>query len=58
MDHLHIKYNDFSRTFLKKLSSNVSQYQCVFDLVWFYGISTIVGYLMPNPFYTYILNGF
>ena len=19
------------------------------DLVWFYGISTIVGYLMPNP---------
>ena len=20
-----------------------------FDLVWFYGISTIVGYLMPNP---------
>ncbi len=24
------------------------------SLVWFYGISTIVGYLMPNPFYTYI----
>ena len=24
------------------------------DLVWFYGISTIVGYLMPNPLYTYI----
>ena len=23
---------------------------CVFGLVWFYGISTIVGYLMPNPF--------
>ena len=23
-------------------------------LVWFYGISTIVGYLMPNPVYTYI----
>ena len=22
-------------------------------LVWFYGISTIVGYLLPNPFYTY-----
>ena len=21
-----------------------------FDLVWFYGISTIVCYLMPNPF--------
>ena len=25
-------------------------------LVRFYGISTIVGYLMPNPLYTYILN--
>ena len=24
------------------------------SLVWFYGISTIVGYLMPNPVYTYI----
>ena len=27
-----------------------------FDLVWFYGISTIVGYLMPNPLYACILN--
>ena len=26
------------------------------SLVWFYGISIIVGYLMPNPLYTYILN--
>ena len=26
------------------------------SLVGFYGISTIVGYLMPNPLYTYILN--
>ena len=25
-----------------------------FVLVWFYGISTFVGYLMPNPFYTKI----
>ena len=24
--------------------------------VWFYGQSTIVGYLMPNPVYTYILD--
>ena len=23
-------------------------------LVWFYGISTIVGYLIPNPLYIYI----
>ena len=27
-----------------------------FGWVGFYGISTIVGYLMLNPFYTYILN--
>ena len=27
-----------------------------FGFVLFYGISTIVGYLMPNPLYTYILN--
>ena len=27
----------------------------IFGLVGFYGISTIVGYLMPNPLYTYIL---
>ena len=27
-----------------------------FGLVEFYGISTIVGYLMPNPLFTYILN--
>ena len=27
-----------------------------FGLVGIYGISTIVGYSVPNPFYTYILN--
>ena len=25
-------------------------------MVWFYGIFTIVGYLMPNLVYTYILD--
>ena len=25
-------------------------------LMGFYGISAFVGYLMPNPFYAYILN--
>ena len=28
----------------------------IYDLVWFYGISVIVGYSMSNPIYTYILN--
>ena len=27
-----------------------------FGLVWFNGISTIIGYLMPNLLYAYILN--
>ena len=27
-----------------------------FNLVGFNGITTIVGYLIPNPLYTYILN--
>ena len=27
-----------------------------FSLVWFYGMSTIVGYLMPNSVFTYVLN--
>ena len=31
------------------------KYIC-FGLVWFDGISPIVGYLMPNPLYTYIFN--
>ena len=26
----------------------------LFDLIRFYGMSTIVGYLMPNPIFTYI----
>ena len=29
---------------------------CAFHLVWFYDIATIVGYLMPNPPHTYIIN--
>ena len=28
----------------------------IYDLVGFYGISTIGGYLMPNLLYTYTLN--
>ena len=27
-----------------------------FGVVGFYGISTTVGHLIPNPLYTYILN--
>ena len=31
-------------------------YIYIICFVWFNGISNIVGYLMPNPIYTYILN--
>ena len=37
--------------FMKKIQSSDKM-----RLVWFYGISTIVGYLIPNPIFTYILN--
>ena len=30
--------------------------QVYIDLVWFDGISTILGYLMPNLVFTYISN--
>ena len=29
---------------------------CMCVCVWFYGISIIVGYLMPNPVFKYILD--
>ena len=37
-------------------STDSKQWWLWFDLVWFYGISTIVGYLIQNPLYTYVLN--
>ena len=47
----------FCRLFIAKiLSIHIYIKYIRFSLVGFYGISTIVGYLMPNPLYTYILN--
>ena len=34
---------------------NISIY-CIFGLVWFYGISIIAGYQIPNPVLIYILD--
>ena len=39
-----------------KLHSFVAFIILCFGLVGFYGISIIVGYLIPNPLYAYILN--
>ena len=41
---------------LNKLISWKKKKKTGLRLVWFYGISFIIGYLMPNPLYTYILN--
>ena len=38
---------------VKPSSNDDSRDRYSFGLVWFYGTSTIVGYLMPNP-YLYI----
>ena len=44
------------RLFNAKSSIHIYIKYILFALVEFYGISTIVGYLMPNPLYTYILD--
>ena len=49
----HINY---CRLFNAKSSLYIYIKYIWFGLVGFYDISTIVGYLMPNPLYTYILN--
>ena len=48
--HQSIK-REYSKQYAFKIKEMVQK-----DLLCFYGISTILGYLMPNPFYTYILN--
>ena len=47
---------DYSRLFNVKYSLFIEIKYIWFGLVGFYGISTIVGYLMSGPLYTYILN--
>ena len=41
---------------LKKFHSFIFTQLCNKNLVWFYGISIIVGYLMPSPIYTCYIN--
>ena len=40
----------------KKRTLNYRQDRITKGLVWFYGISLIIDYLMPNPIFTHILN--
>ena len=38
----------------KDMNAHIDKDKNWFGLVWFYGISTAIGYLMPNPVYAYI----
>ena len=50
-DHLFLQcWVDYKPLIVSKFN------KVLFTWVGFYGISTIDGYLMANPFYTYILN--
>ena len=49
-------YINHCRLFNAKSSLYIYIKYIGFGLVWFYGISTILGYLMPNPIYTHLLN--
>ena len=60
--HPQIESKDYMDNKFKNLPNKTNRNQkmfCLgffFFLVWFYGMSTIVGYLMLNPIYTYTLN--
>ena len=43
-------------TFIKKIATKILIASFLFGLVGFYGISTILAYLMPNSLYKYILD--
>ena len=45
-----------ARTYIQQLCEDTGCSPEDLPLIGFYGISTTVGYLMPNPVYTYILN--
>ena len=65
MDQIDL-FNDEQKILWKQLYKNVNINECnsltshnsklVDFLVWFGFISTIIGYLMPYPVFTYILN--
>ena len=48
MDQMSLEFQ------LKPNNNETNSFMRSNSLVGFYGISTIVGYLMPNPLYTYI----
>ena len=56
---LPIHFTQFDLVFLHSSLNTISSFIINwhrFGLVWFYYISIIVGYFMPNPLYKYICN--
>ena len=51
-----LRHINHCRSFNTKSSLNIYNKYIRFCFIGFYGISTIAGYLMLNPLYTYILN--
>ena len=51
-----LRYINHCRLFNAKSSLYIYIKYIGFGLVGFYGISTIVDYLMPNPVHTYIVD--
>ena len=48
--------NNSNIIYIDKYNSSQKFNVSRFSLVWFYGISTLVCYIMPNPLYTWISN--
>ena len=49
----NLQNKNVTAIYLQTIQKGEQEMLVWFGLVWFYGISIIVGYLMPNPFYTY-----
>ena len=48
-----LAFNNLQRLIYNKIQANQTNHICLFVYLFgVYGISTIVGYLMPNPFFT------
>ena len=52
---LRLFYQSLYWKFQKSNAKSTLYIYITYGLVGFYGISLIVGYLMPNPIYTYVL---
>ena len=50
----YLKQKNYGRTKFYFIQHSKALIKCAFWLGWFYVVSTVVGYLMPNPVYIYL----